>query len=105
MVRFPVGNECQCGSCGQFFSSPSGLDWHHWWRGRGDAATLHCLDPAEIGLVVAERRNGPTWSFPPDKPMPSDLRRRVIENLGTKPAQLDLGSLEGSAGRESEVPA
>lgn len=63
-TRSPKGSECQCPACARFFTSPSGFDFHQWWRGRGDKAVLVCLDPAEIGMVDRARAAGETWGFP-----------------------------------------
>lgn len=63
-TRSPKGSECQCPACARFFTSPSGFDFHQWWRGRGDTAVLVCLDPADIGMVDRARATGETWGFP-----------------------------------------
>jgi hypothetical protein len=84
VTRFPRGAECQCGNCGRFFTSPSGFDFHQWWRGRGDKAVLVCLDPILIGMVLRPHAGGGTWALAgKDAPKgeAASLRNALIESL------------------------
>lgn len=84
VTRFPRGAECQCGQCSRFFTSPSGFDFHQWWRGRGDKAVLVCIDPASIGMVSRNGPRGETWALAgKDAPKgeTAALRNALIELL------------------------
>lgn len=84
VTRFPRGVECQCGNCSRFFTSPSGFDFHQWWRGRGDKTVLVCLDPALIGMTVRDHAAGETWQMAgKDAPKgeAATLRNALIESL------------------------
>jgi hypothetical protein len=90
-TRSPKGSECQCPACGRFFTSPSGFDFHQWWRGRGDKARLVCFDPAAIGMVDRQRTAGETWGLPDRETgkggavaLRNDLIDRLSQQEGSK---------------------
>lgn len=56
LKRSPQGAECQCTSCGLFFSSESGFERH--WTKNGH------VKPTDIGLVARESPRGPVWGWP-----------------------------------------
>lgn len=62
--RLPRGNECQCVGCGRFFTGESAFDAHLDKAGRGDGATVTCVEPGEAGLEARERAGGRTWGWP-----------------------------------------
>lgn len=90
ITRSPRGSECQCPACSRFFTSPSGFDFHQWWRGRGDKAALVCFDPASIGMVDRDRLAGETWGLPDRETGiggATTLRNALIELLSRQEGQ------------------
>lgn len=68
--RLPKGAECQCVGCGLFFSGLTAFDLHHrnGRRGRRSANPVVCQDPRQIGMVLFDRKSGPTWGLPGENP-------------------------------------
>lgn len=56
-----TGNRCQCPNCGEYFSTVSNFDKHR--KGK-HGVDRHCVDPASVGLVIAESAGGTFWRGP-----------------------------------------
>ena len=69
-MRLPKGAECQCVQCRLFFTGLTAFDKHQSGARRGRAADtpVVCREPGDVGLVIYERKNGPTWGVLGDNP-------------------------------------
>jgi hypothetical protein len=55
----PHGRECHCSACHETFATPTAFEEHQLLEGG-----ITCLDPAERGMVLRERRGIRIWGHP-----------------------------------------
>ena len=56
-----TGKRCQCTVCGEIFSTEANFDKHR----KGDhTVKRYCVNPTEVGLVLANTASGKVWRMP-----------------------------------------
>ncbi len=57
-----TGRRCQCPTCKEVFSTVANFDRHRKGRYGKDR---HCVNPADVGMVIRHIANGSIWTMPP----------------------------------------